>query len=99
MTPLPLLEFARLNGPPDGVPGDVAYLFEKLALEVAATGRKRFSADAVIHRIRWFHQIERNNTSFKINDHASSVLARWFLARHPKLNGFFELRERRGEAA
>ena len=91
--------FSRLNDHPAGGPLEVAQLFERLALEVANTGRKRFSSDAILHRIRWYHQVERGNASFKINDHFSAPLARWFIARHPKHQGFFELRQTRQEAA
>lgn len=101
MDALPLFDHARISGPPPGVPADIAALFERLALEVAATGRKRFSADAICHRIRWFEEIERRNASFHLNNNITSVLARWFLDRHPKLKAqrFFELRQSRGEQA
>lgn len=94
-------DFARRNGPPSGVPADVAALFEKLALEVAERGWKRYSADAVLHRLRWHEHIEKGNRDFLVNDHWSSVLSRWFLDRHPELKAakFFELRQTRSEAA
>lgn len=79
---------------PDGVPADVCELFETLALRVYANGYKRYSADALLHRIRWEHHIERGNRAFKANDHWTAPLARWFLANHPDKKGFFELRER-----
>ncbi len=79
---------------PAGVPQDVALLFERLALEVAERGFNRYSAYAVIHRVRWHHHIDRGNREFKVNDHVVPVLSRWFLSRHPKLPGFFETRER-----
>lgn len=67
-------------------------LFERFALEAAAR-RKRFSSDAVLHRLRWFTQIETDDPAgFKINDHWSAFYARLFLEQHPELAGFFELR-------
>lgn len=83
----PLLEY------PDGIPEDVCDLFEELALQVWGKGYRRYSSDALLHRIRWHHQIERGDSEFKINDHFSSVLARWFLAKHRECDGFFELRK------
>jgi len=79
---------------PIGVPPEVCALFERLALDVAATGRQRYSSDAILHRIRWHYQIERRDAAFKCNDHWTAPLARWFLSRHPDLPRFFELRER-----
>jgi len=87
-------EAARNAQAPVGVPVDVAMLFEELALDVRDAGWKRFSSDAILHRIRWYHRIERGNRGFKCNDHWTAPLARWFLARHPDMDGFFELRER-----
>lgn len=83
--------------PPANVPADVVDLFESYALTVIASGAKRYSADAVLHRIRWHHFVEQGNRDFKINDHWSSSLARWFLAKHPEHIKFFEIRNRRPE--
>jgi hypothetical protein len=79
---------------PVGVPVDVAEKFEALALEVAARGFHRYSARAVCHRLRWHAQIERGNRAFVINNNWSRHLSRWFLAKHPELPAFFEVRER-----
>ena len=46
---------------PEGVPVDVCHSFEKLAIEVRALGFKRYSADAILHRVRWHMHIERGN--------------------------------------
>ena len=82
--------------PPDGdlsgIPLEVLALYERLALEIAAKGWKRYSSDAILHRIRWHYHIERGMREFKCNDHWTAVLSRWFLARHPEMEGFFELR-------
>lgn len=81
---------------PAGIPIAVCFHFEKLALELAGLGWKRYSADAILHRIRWHMHVERGDRSFKCNDHFTAPLARWFLDRHPELKAvkFFELRER-----
>lgn len=79
---------------PEGIPDEVCKLFEETALEVIAADYSRFSSDAILHHIRWKKRIDYRDRAFKINDHWSSVLARWFLARHPEYPKFFELRER-----
>lgn len=84
---------------PDGIPYQVCDLFERFALEVHRRGFKRYSSDAILHRIRWHEHIEMGNREFKVNDHFSAPLARWFLARHPDMEGFFELRTSRHDAA
>jgi hypothetical protein len=76
------------------IPQDVCATFERLALQIAGQGWKHYSADAVLHRIRWHYQIERGDRAFKCNDHWTAPLARWFLRHHPELPDFFELRER-----
>lgn len=84
---------APVDYPPD-VPTEVCDLFEKLALEVAARGFRRYSARAILHRIRWHHHIERGDDSFKCNNNWTARMARWFVVRHPNHSDFFELRER-----
>lgn len=69
-------------------------LFEKLALELRSRGFARYSADAILHRLRWEFQVERGNPAFKINNDHAAPLARWFMARNPSCGKFFELRER-----
>lgn len=78
----------------EGVPADVCLLFERLALELIRNGFERYSADAILHRIRWEMQVERGNRGFKADNNWSAPLARWFMARNPFCGKFFELRER-----
>jgi hypothetical protein len=80
--------------PDDVVPDRVADLFERFAIEVANRGFKHYSSDAILHRIRWTIQIELGEREFKCNDHWTAPLARWFLANHPELENFFEMRVR-----
>ena len=81
----------------DDIPPEVMTEFERLAIRVRDSGFRRYSADAILHRIRWEMSVERGNREFKVNDHWSAPLARWFLGRHPEpeYKGFFKLRERR----
>lgn len=81
-----------MNEYPIGIPPDVCALFEQLALEIRERGWHRYSSDAILHRIRWHHHIERGNRAFKANDHWTAKLSRWFMDRHPEMAGFFETR-------
>jgi hypothetical protein len=92
MDSLPL--FDRLPSYPDGVPANVCLTFEKLALDLRSMGFPRYSADAILHQVRWHWQVERGDRGFKANNNWTAPLARWFLARNPNAAGFFELRER-----
>jgi hypothetical protein len=74
---------------------EVWSLFKQYAYQVRSTGRKRFSADAILHRIRWYHYVEQGDESFKINDDYSSRYARKLIAEDPTFAGFFETRRLR----
>ncbi|MCA1458051.1 hypothetical protein I6F35_33500 [Bradyrhizobium sp. BRP22] len=89
---------AQGSEPPEGVRPDVASLFERLALQLWAKGRRRFSADAILHRIRWEFTVERDG-EWKCNNNHTSVLARWFIANHPDKADFFETRVKRAKEA
>jgi hypothetical protein len=77
---------------PQGIPPDVCLYFEKLALDLIRDGHKRYSADGILHRVRWHWQVERGDRGFKCNNNWSAPLARWFIARNPSAKGFFETR-------
>jgi hypothetical protein len=82
---------------PAGIPEHICKLFEELSFKVRGAGFSHYSARAILHRMRWHHHIERGDIDFKINNNYSARLARWFMARHPHTDGFFELREHHGE--
>jgi hypothetical protein len=82
---------------PEGIPLEVCVLFQQFALRAIATGVKRYSADAILHRIRWEEQIERGIHDFKVNNNWTSHLARWFIANHPDKASFFETRKLKEE--
>lgn len=82
---------------PEDVPIDVCTLFDRLAKQVWDKGIRHYSADAILHRIRWEYTIEKGDREFKANDHWTAPLARWFLANHPDKKGFFALRKLKEE--
>ena len=67
--------------------------FERRALQMARTSRKRYSARTIVELMRWDSDISDSEMTFKINDHYTPGMARLFMAKHgaqyPK---FFELR-------
>ena len=59
----------------------------------AATKRSYFSAKAIMHRIRWETMIGAKE-DYKIDDGWISHYARKFMELNPKLDGFFQTRQR-----
>jgi hypothetical protein len=80
---------------PVPIPFDVCSLFERLALRLLSEGWRRYSSDAILHRIRWHFRVERGIREFKCNDHWTATLSRWAMANHVELAGFFETRQAR----
>lgn len=67
--------------------------FKQFALEAIRAGLPKYSARAIVHRIRWHYDVETRRTDdFKINNNHSPFYARRFLEEHPAHEGFFELR-------
>lgn len=69
-------------------------LFLKFTFQLLARGRKHYSSDAVLHRIRWYTDVETSGDEFKVNNNFSAVFARWFHDAYPEHDGFFRTRER-----
>lgn len=73
-------------------------LFKQFARQARAAGRRRYSADAILHRIRWHVNVEMapvDGEEWKCNDHYSSRLARKLIEQDASFANFFELRELR----
>lgn len=80
----------------DAANPEVWELFKRFARQARDAGRGRYSADAILHRIRWHVAIEtRSNDGFKINDHFSAMYARKLIAEDRTFAGFFETRVRK----
>jgi len=77
------------------IPAQVVTMFNQLTFEVIEKGFNRYSADAILHRIRWHMQIERREGDFKANNNWTSDLARQFMQLYPQHKGFFETRRRK----
>lgn len=84
----------RFNAFDEANPG-VWSMFVRFAFELIACGRERYSADALLHRIRWEVAVSTIGDDFKVNNDFAALYARKFAQRHEKHAEFFQLRERR----
>jgi len=87
MTPGDAMECCNMDIPPD-----VEEMFNDAALSLIAKGWRRFSADAILHHIRWQSRVERGST-YKVNNNWSSELSRRFARSYPQHASFFERRQ------
>lgn len=74
----------------------VYVLFKRFSFEAIEKGRKHFSAEAVINRIRWETLISGND-DFKINNNYKAFYSRLFMKDFPQYSGFFELRKSKAD--
>ena len=70
-------------------------MFVRFAFELIRCGRERYSADALLHRIRWEVAVNTVGDDFKVNNDFAALYARKFREQYPEHAGFFETRERR----
>ena len=75
---------------------EVFRLFKKFTFQAIAKGHKQYSADAIMHRVRWETSIITNDTRYKINNNHISYYARKFADEFPVLRFFFRFRALRG---
>ena len=75
-------------------------LFVKFAKDRISRGFTNYSADAVMHRVRWETAAGQsgqypnsNDGKFKINDHHVAFYGRWFMRNFPEPEGFFRVRD------
>lgn len=69
--------------------------FERYALQVWDTGRRRYGAQTICHQIRWHMEIERGVGEFDINNNWIAYYARLFMYQYPEAREveFFEVRK------
>lgn len=79
---------------PTGIPIEVCDKFVELALWLKREHYyRRYSADAILHQVRWHFRIDKGRRGFKVNNNWSSVVSRWAMKETPELENFFETRE------
>lgn len=67
--------------------------FESIALGLRNRGYKHYSADAILHVVRWHTNMNRTrDNGYKINNNFVSRYARLFQSKHPHLHDFFKTR-------
>lgn len=70
--------------------------FRRFAWEARDSGISRYSADAILHHIRWHEMIQKRNYDFAVNNDWAAPLARKLMAEFPDQFGkFFETRKTR----
>lgn len=73
---------------------EVWTLFVRFSHEVMTAGHEHYSADAVLHRVRWEADIGhcQDAEGYKINNNYSAFYARLFHREYPQHDGFFRTR-------
>lgn len=71
----------------------------RFALEARDAGRHRLSINMLFERVRWFTDVEGRGDSFKLNNNWRAYYARLLMAHVPALEGFFETRAAKADAA
>ena len=67
--------------------------FKEYSGQLLCTGRRRFSANFIIGRIRWDYAIETNAADFKINNDYTPFFPRMLIAEDESFRPMFELRK------
>ena len=71
--------------------------FKVLTFRMAMTGRKYYSARAIVEIIRWKTDLKDSTVEFKINNNFVSGMARLFMSEYgDRYPGFFKLRDSLG---
>lgn len=71
--------------------------FEAMALEMAMSGRKSYSARTIVEVIRWNSDLSDSDKTFKINNNYTPGMARLWMAKHGhRFPKFFKCRDIHG---
>lgn len=70
----------------------VYLLFDRFTHQILAAGFQRYSADAVMHRIRWHTNIVARNPALRMSNNHAAYYARLWMANNPRHTALFELR-------
>jgi len=71
-------------------------MFVRFTFEAINAGRKHFSSEAIINRIR-FETLVSGNDEFKVNNNLKPFFSRKFMEIYPQHQGFFETRKSKAE--
>lgn len=71
---------------------EVWHAFKAKALQMKATGRKKYSAKTIVEIIRWERDLGNPGDEFRINNDYAAYLARAMADKVPGFEDFFEFR-------
>ena len=75
---------------------EVYEVFKRFTFDVIATGIKHYASAAIVHRMRWWSEIERDDLEpFKIDQRLCTYYGRMFMRDYPEHAGFFRTRKTR----
>ena len=72
---------------------DAWLTFVKLSFRAINKGQKKWSALGIVYVIRFYENVVRENTTFKINNNHSPFFSRLFALKYPEHSEFFNYRE------
>lgn len=65
--------------------------FLALARKIKNTGRKKYSAEAILQVLRWHRDIQTTGEPYKISNNFRSMYARLLVYNYPEFQGFFTM--------
>lgn len=75
-------------------------LFQSFANQAVQSGRKQFSAKAIVERIRWHCEVEtKDPLGFKLQNSMTAYYARLWQSKYPNKRHFFKTRVTEAEKA
>ena len=71
----------------------VYLLFERFAMQLINSGKKKLGSKMIMERIRWeITTGSKDEEGFKINNNYTAYYSRWFIKQHPEYADYFEFR-------
>lgn len=71
--------------------------FVKFAIQARAKGKQKYSADSLMHRVRWECEIDGGQDEYVVNNNWVSIYARLLACKSPDFAEFFEFRKLKGK--
>lgn len=68
-------------------------LFKKYTFEKIKEGKKSYSAEAVLNRVRWDEDVKTDGSEYKIPNKMKPFYSRLFCQKHQRYYEFFEKRK------
>ena len=72
---------------------EVYELFKRFTFEAIRSGKTRYSAWGIIHRIRWHTDMETTGSEYKISNNNIAYYSRLFMEDYPRYEGFFQTKK------